>query len=172
MALEFTSGGEAKYDPKNFTTTAWCKTPVNDRIISSSFGSCVGLVLWAKGKGGAVAHFPGTLGDKAYADQVVSDTVDVLAGLNMSTGTGWTMWVFGGSSLSIGSDFSTSTTLMTQSLIKKVREVVLDKCPGVTESNVTKDKYASCKEVSLYVSTGLVTFLFNETPTLTRKSSF
>jgi hypothetical protein len=129
-------------------------------------------VLWAKEKGGAVAHFPGTLGDKAYADQVVSDTVDVLAGLNMSTGTGWTMWVFGGSSLSTGSDFSTSTTLMTQSLIKKVREVVLDKCPGVVESNVTKDKYTSHKEVSLYVSTGLVTFLFNEKPTLTRKSSF
>jgi hypothetical protein len=50
--------------------------------------------------------------------------------------------------------------------------VVLEKCPGVVESNVMKDKYQGHKEVSLYVSTGLVTFLFNEKPTLTRKSSF
>jgi hypothetical protein len=53
-----------------------------------------------------------------------------------------------------------------------VREVVLEKCPGVVESNVMKDKYQGHKEVSLYVSTGLVTFLFNGKPALTRKSSF
>jgi hypothetical protein len=62
MALEFATRGEAKYDPKNSTTTAWCKTPVNGRIISSSFGSCVGLVLWAKEKGGAAAHSRSRLG--------------------------------------------------------------------------------------------------------------
>jgi hypothetical protein len=67
---------------------------------------------------------------------------------------------------------ATARFLMTQSLIKKVREVVLEKCPGVTESNVTKDKYTGHKEVSLYVSTGIATSLFNEKPTLTRKSSF
>ena len=61
---------------------------------------------------------------------------------------------------------------MTQSLIKKSARGVLEKCPGVVESNVTKDKYPGHKEVSLYVSTGLVTFLFNGKPALTRKSSF
>jgi hypothetical protein len=61
---------------------------------------------------------------------------------------------------------------MTQSLIKKVREVVLEKCPGVVEGNVTKDKYPDHKEVSLYVSTGLVTFLLDGKPALTRKSPF
>jgi hypothetical protein len=43
--------------------------------------------------------------------------------------------------------------------------VVLEKCPGVVDSNVTKDKYLGHKEVSLCVSTGLVTFLFRQART-------
>jgi hypothetical protein len=50
--------------------------------------------------------------------------------------------------------------------------VVLEKCPGVVEGNVTKDKYQDHKEISLYVSTSLVTFLLDGKPALTRKSPF
>ena len=48
-----------------------------------------------------------------------------------------------------------------------MREVVLEKYPGVVEGNVTKDKYPGHKEISLYVSTGLVPSLFNGKPALT-----
>jgi len=88
---------------------------------STSFGSCVGLVLWCPAtKEGVVAHYSGSLGNPKFEAQAQADTQDIL----LKAGTGgkdWNAWVFGGISLSKDTDLIASSIGQTKHLIDLVR---------------------------------------------------
>lgn len=104
------------------TECRWCTGRGAGTLSSSSFGSCVGLVLYGpRHKIGVVAHFSGSIGKnlrKARADtlEILRDVCPVLPGV-------WNAWVFGGRSLSdIG--LHTGTRPMTKSLMDAIRETI------------------------------------------------
>jgi hypothetical protein len=91
-------------------------------LVSTSFGSCVGLVLWCEDtKEGIVAHYSGSLGHAKFQDQAKADTQEILL-KGGTAGRAWKAWVFGGVSLAKGTDLIASSLGQTTALIDLVRE--------------------------------------------------
>jgi hypothetical protein len=122
MALLF-DGSMAPY--RHRTECTWVYGKGTGTIGSTSYGSCVGLVLFRPlGNAGAVAHFAGSMGAPDEKHRVESD-VDEIVGRCRDGTHGeeeWQAWVFGGTSLAQGGhDSSTKMLERSRSLLDTVR---------------------------------------------------
>jgi hypothetical protein len=120
----------APYDPLTSFTTSFCCNPVTvttGTLSSTSYGSCVGLVLYnVASKIGAVAHFPGSLGVGAKRKKTaLADVVQIVREVCREPPHGeWKVCVFGGDSLAKNTNFPTTTVPTTKGLIDLIREQV------------------------------------------------
>lgn len=140
---------------------------------STSFGSCVGLVMHCPATGeGVVAHFSGSLGNEStYPGKAVADTKEILN--RCSSSSSWNVWVFGGDSIAKNAFFETTAMKQTKNLVDLIRDT-LDKSSGYTFAYKTSG-HPGHYGVQLNCKTGEVTWegastTATETPT-TRKRS-
>ena len=156
-------GGNAKYEFGE--ETYWCTGAGEGTLESSSFGSCVGLVLFDPQRNiGMVAHYSGSLGKEKYQQKVRDDTHEILETVCPNRTGNWNGWLFGGTSLEsksassgslAGLDLGTSTVEQTKNLMKTVREQLqTEKMPVTWKS----EGYPSYKAVKLDLSTGTPDF--------------
>ncbi|MEJ8851539.1 hypothetical protein [Variovorax rhizosphaerae] len=149
-------------------TCTWVMADGAGVLTSSSFGSCVGLVLYGpRHQRGVVAHFAGELGlqranVRRYTTEILRQACPVLPGP-------WTAWVFGGASLCVGTDAITMTAKsMTMPLINAVRQAlrvnpyipvnVLRRAAALRGPETQEGTYTSHTAVALDVATGIVTW--------------
>lgn len=130
-------------------------------VRSSSFGSCVGLVLYRKSsKAGAVAHFSGSMGHKDHLETARADVRTIM--LNVAHGSTdsetWLCWIFGGTSLRKDTDFSgSSVQKQTKTLIDTVRHEV-SKQANIFAVAMQIEGYEGHSGVTLDVASGELTW--------------
>ncbi|MBW6400562.1 hypothetical protein KPL78_22070 [Roseomonas sp. HJA6] len=150
----FCEGSMAPYNVLSLThECTWVMGSTAGTLGSTSFGSCVGLVLWCPAtKEGVVAHYAGSLGHPTHQAQARDDTQEILLKAG-TAGKAWNAWVFGGMSLSSGTLLSASSVGQTKQLIDLVR-AELSGPNGFTHQ---LDGYPGYGKVSLDLATGEVT---------------
>lgn len=146
----------------------WCFGDNGETLRSTSFGSCVGMVLYSpRHNMGVVAHYSGSLGAKKFHDKVCTDTQEILRSVCPVLPGIWLGWVFGGVSLMKNSGHATTTVeKLTIPLIDLVRDQLRIN-PYIPINSVKKNridpemqdrKYVGHKGVALNVATGTVTW--------------
>jgi hypothetical protein len=147
--------------------TSWCNSAGNANAVtlsSTSFGSCVGLVLWNPATyRGAVAHFPGRFGHVQYQQRVQQDVAQILADIIPApVAADWKTWIFGGESLgSSGAD--SGATTQTRALIDLVRNDVRAYLVGHLveahlEPETVLNSYVGHRGVTLTLANGTITW--------------
>jgi hypothetical protein len=149
------------------TECRWCTGSANGVLSSTSFGSCVGLVLYGpRHQIGMVAHYSGSLGHPQHEDKVRADTQEILRGVCPVLPGIWDGWVFGGESLMENTEIRTNTQGQTRNLIDLVREEIAHN-PYIpiniiasrrTVPEMQDGQYIGHKGVSLDLATGQVTW--------------
>jgi hypothetical protein len=105
VAQKNVGGTDAPYDPMDPNPdTTWCNSVGVAHAVdlsSTGFGSCVGLVLYDPvNHQGAVAHFPGSLGNQQQHATAHGDVALILADVCPApVAANWKVWIFGGESL-------------------------------------------------------------------------
>jgi hypothetical protein len=151
----FCEGATAPYDVLALKPECtWVMGQGTGQLGSTSFGSCVGLVLWCEEtKEGIVAHYSGSLGHAKFQDRAKADTQEILL-KGGTSGKAWKAWVFGGVSLAKGTDLIASSLDQTKALIDLVR----DGTPATGGFAHQIDGYPGHGSVSLDLATGAVSF--------------
>lgn len=145
----------------------WCTATAYGNISSTSFGSCVGMVLWSPDhRIGVVAHFSGSMGAAIYHAQVQADALEILRSVCPISPGMWLGWVFGGMSLAGDPDLRTSAGGQTSGLIDLVRATMrtnpyipINLMPSRRTAPEMQDgTYIPHRGVSLDVATGQITW--------------
>lgn len=104
----------------------WCMATGQGTIGSTSFGSCVGMVLWSPDHHiGVVAHFSGSMGSPNYHARVQADVLEILCCVCPVSPGMWVGWVFGGVSLAgTFSELASTAFGQTRTLIDLVRATI------------------------------------------------
>ena len=154
-------GHEAEYDPNKQkfgekTECHWCTGTSGAVLSSSSFNSCVGLVLhrgFGEQFAGAVAHFPGTMGgSRSYTRADIKAIFEKLEELYGVTASPWKAWIFGGMNLDVTGD-SPSSQKLTTNLLGFVRKALpAEAVPVASKSG----KNVAAMVVELDVGSGLI----------------
>ena len=160
-------GGVAPYNPseqplKGPPLCTYCVGSGSGTLSSTSYASCVGLVLYHKESAtGVVAHFPGSMGAEKWHDLARTDTLEILAKV-AAHGGAWKSWVFGGASLA--EKPLPSTAPNTKALIDLIRDKLDDESWGQSTSPAKKvthqlgGGYVGYRGVTLNLADGKVTF--------------
>ena len=153
----------ASYDSSNPETT-WCTGSIGGTLGSTSYGSCVGLVLYNPiTKAGAVAHFPGSLGAPQYRNTVGVDADQILDDvLPVPVQGQWHLWIFGGESLTKSSEHFSSAIPQTQWLLdfvrRKARTRLIGNLRPGSEPEMQPIGYVGHKGVNLNLADGKITW--------------
>lgn len=164
MAVRF-MGQDAVYIDEECT---WCFGVNTGTLGSTSFASCVGLVLHSpRHTMGVVAHYSGSLGADTCRQKVRNDTLEILRAVCPVLPGIWKAWVFGGVSLMSNAEIvSPTVATRTIPLIDRVREQ-LRANPYIpinvlrrerTDPEMVDGNYIGHKGVLLDVATGAVTW--------------
>jgi len=163
MAIRYL-GNLAVYEHNKCT---WCTGTTAGILRSTSFASCVGLVLYGPTqKIGVVAHYSGSLGHDNRKRRVHDDTQEILRAVCPISPGIWDAWVFGGISLQKNFTGSLMTVVQTKSLIDTIRkELKENKYIPInllrsrrTSPEMNDETYVPHGEVSLNLADGKVTW--------------
>ena len=126
MAQKNVNGNTAPYNPQDPNpSTTWCASAGVANLVtlgSAGYASCVGLVLYDPANHeGAVAHFPGSLGNVQQHATAHADVAQILVDVCPApVAANWKVWIFGGESLSTSGQDSGAIS-QTKRLIRLVR---------------------------------------------------